>query len=90
MRLALALIVLALAACRPDVKIDPPPTVVHVPIDRFVKLDPGLTRDCHDEKPKAQTYAEAKRLANIRRESIAECNKRWAQVRALQDKAGDK
>lgn len=90
MRIALALTVLALAACRQDVKIDPPPELVRVTVEKIVPLDKKLTRDCHDEAPKEQSYGEAKRLANVRKASIAECNKRWAQVRALQDKAGGK
>lgn len=90
MRYAIALIVLLLAACRPDVKIDPPPKIVRVTVEVPVSLCPEggadceLLRDCYDEPAKTQTYGEAKRLANLRKDSIAECNKRWADVRKQQ------
>lgn len=91
MRYAIALIVLLLAACRPDVQPPAPPEIVRVTVEVPQALCPGggsdcdLLRDCYDEDAKAQTYAEAKRLANLRRASIREdCNKRWAKVRAAQ------
>lgn len=84
-----------LAGCRSDaIKIHAPPEVVKVTVKELVSLCPeggsdcALLRDCYNEKPREQSYAEAKRLANLRDASIEEdCNLRWAKVRALQPKA---
>ena len=85
MRLALALIAVSLAGCKSDlVRVDPTPTLVHLPVFKYQPLPKDLIVDCYDEKPREQTYAEAKRLANLRYESIAECNARLAKIRALQ------
>lgn len=89
--------VLLLAACQSDELIVPekPPEIVRVAVKEPVSLCPDggakcdLLRDCYDEKAKEQTYGEAKRLANLRTESIAECNARWAKVRALQPEKGE-
>ena len=99
MRLAVALIACLLATawggCGRDnpLVIDKPPEIVRVTVKVPVSLCPeggadcDLVRDCYDEDAKSQTYAEAKRLANLRRASIRDdCNKRWAKVRALQPK----
>lgn len=88
MRLAAALTVLMLAACvpKPELIVPDAPEIVRVAVDRYVALPAELTADCYDEGAKEQTYGEAKRLANLRRESLAECNARWAKVRALQPK----
>lgn len=99
MRLALALIACLLATvlggCGRDnpLVIEKPPEIVRVTVKVPVSLCPeggadcDLLRDCYDEDAKSQTYAEAKRLANLRRASIRDdCNKRWAKVRALQPK----
>lgn len=97
MRLTLALSALLLAGCRSEELVVPekPPEIVRVSVEVPVALCPGggdkceLLRDCYDEKAKEQTYGEAKRLANLRTESIAECNARWAKVRALQPEKGE-
>lgn len=89
MRIAFALGALALAACGPKPELivpESPPEIVRVAVDRYVPLPAELTGDCYDEPAKEQVYSEAKRLANLRRESLAECNARWAKVRALQPK----
>lgn len=96
MRIATALTCLLLAACGHEtIKIDPMPEIVYVPVDRYVSLcvddkgkpDPKckLLAACYDEAPREQSFNEAKRLANLRKESIAECNGRWGRVRKLQE-----
>lgn len=98
MRLTVALAALLLAGCRSDELIVPekPPEIVRVAVKEPVSLCPGggdkceLLRDCYNETAKEQTYGEAKRLANLRAESIAECNARWAKVRSLQPEGGGK
>lgn len=95
-RAAAVIAALLLAACGQDELIVPekPPEIVRVTVEVPVSLcakggtDCDLLRDCHDEAAKEQTYGEAKRLANLRTESIAECNQRWRKVRALQPKGG--
>lgn len=87
MRFSVALILslVILAGCTKEiVRVRPPPKVVEVTVEKFAALPKELTADCYDEQPKEQTYTEAKRLANLRTESIAECNARWAKVRKLQ------
>lgn len=85
MRIAAVLILLALAGCNRDVlRPDPPPKLVYVPVEKLVPLAPELTADCLNEPAKAQTYAEAKRLANLRDASLKECNKRLFRIRSLQ------
>lgn len=82
-----ALLVVILSGCNRDlVKIDPPPKIVRVPVEIYAALPADLTNDCYNEPAKEQTYAEAKRLANLRDASIAECNKRLARIRELQSK----
>lgn len=97
MRLAVAVaLVLLLAACgaKPEVVVPDAPKIVRVEVKVPVSMCPeggsacDLLRDCYNEPAKFQTYNEAKRVANLRAESIAECNKRWAKVRALQPLAG--
>lgn len=92
--LILALALTGWGPCsRELIKVDPPPKIVEVAVKTPVSLCPeggaecALLRDCYNEKPKEQSYAEAKRLANLRDASIEDdCNKRWAKVRALQPK----
>lgn len=95
MRLLAALTVVLLAGCARDViKVYEPPKIVKVPVKELVSLCPeggsdcALLRDCYNEEPREQSYAEAKRLANLRDASIEDdCNKRWEKVRAMQPKA---
>lgn len=95
MRILLGLLLPLLASCQHRELIVPekPPEIVRVTVEVPVSLCPGggsdcdLLRDCYNEAAKEQTYGEAKRLANLRTESIAECNARWAKVRALQPEA---
>ena len=95
MRFTIALILpLLLAGCPKEaLRPDPPPKVVYVEVKVPVSLCPEggadceLLADCYDEPAKEQTYGEAKRLANLRKESLAECSARWAKVRKLQPKS---
>jgi hypothetical protein len=68
------------ATCQPR-----PPKVetVYVTVEKMVDVPEELTRDCYDEQPKEQTYSEAKRLANLRHESLTECTGRMAEIREL-------
>jgi len=97
MRLAAALgLVTLLAGCQKElIRIDPQPKIVRVEAKVPVSLCPeggsdcDLLRNCYNESPREQSYAEAKRLANLRDASIEDdCNKRWAKVRAMQPAKG--
>lgn len=91
MRLAAALILLAsafaLTGCHENVKPDPMPKTVYVEVVKFVRLGAELTAPCYDEPPLEQTDQEAKRLANLRHDSLTECSSRMARIRAVEDKA---
>lgn len=81
----LGLILLAaLMGCQ-NSKDDPPPVprVVEVTVTKYVDVPKELTADCQDDKPKAQTYSEAKRLALVRGEYLGECTQRMRKIRAL-------
>lgn len=85
MRLALAVIASAmlLTACgKQNLRIDPP-KIVQVEVTKFVPVPAELTEPCTLYAPAEQTYAEAKRLALVRLESLKECNGRLARIRAL-------
>ncbi len=84
---------LSLTGCpgnKDRIKIDPPPKIVRVTVDKPVSLCPkggsdcDLLRNCYNEPAKEQSYGEALRLANLRNASLVECDKRWAKVRSLQ------
>lgn len=84
MRYSIALIVLALAGCQNAKPTPPPiPTVVEVTVTKYVPVPVELTADCQDDTPKAQVYAEAKRLAIIRHEYLTECTQRMRKIRSL-------
>lgn len=81
-RLLIPLVVLALAACatRP-----PKVEVVEVPgPTRYVAVAPALTAECPIEAPTTNTPMEAVRVANARKQSLQECNRRMRAIRALQ------
>jgi hypothetical protein len=59
------------------------PQVVHVPVPVVVEVPPALTEDCHDEPARNKSTGEAVRLANLRRESLAECTDRMRRIRQL-------
>lgn len=62
-----------------------PPRVetVTVTVEKTVPVPAKLTADCYDEPAQRQDDHEAKRLANLRRASLAECTKRMREIRAL-------
>lgn len=62
-----------------------PPQIVRVPVTKYVPLPAELTAPCDDVEPREQTYGEALRLANARKEIIAKCNRDKARIRALQE-----
>lgn len=77
-------LVLALAGCQNAKPTPPPiPTVVEVVVTKFVSVPDELAADCQNSKPKAQTYAEAKRLALVRGEYLDECTQRMRKIRGL-------
>ncbi len=84
---------LAVTACQPEFRPEPPPKIVEVAVDKLVSLCPeggdkcALLANCYDETAKEQTNGEAKRLANLRRASIEECNVRMERIRSLQPRA---
>lgn len=91
MRLAVALIVaMLLVGCNRTLRPDPPPKIIRVESKTPVSLCPeggdecALLRDCYNEPAKEQSYAEAKRLANLRDASLKECSERWTKVRSMQ------
>lgn len=87
MRYAIALIVLAQTGCSTTPPMPVLPEIVKVPVREYVAIPAELTKDCQQFTAQEQSYDEAKRLALVRAESIDECNRRWAKVRALQPKA---
>lgn len=85
MRHAFAMIAcLLLAACgAQQVKIDPPPRIVKVPVDRIVPAPTALTARMDPGAPQAQDYQEAKRLALLRLQVIMAGNCRFLRIVAL-------
>lgn len=77
-----ALALLASACTRENLKVAPP-KVVQVEVVKFVPVPEALTEPCPVYAPAEQTYAEAKRLALVRLESLKDCNARMARIRAL-------
>ncbi len=73
---------LATACSRQNLKVDPP-KIVQVEVTKFVPVPDELTEPCTVYAPAEQTYAEAKRLALLRLESLRDCNARLARIRAL-------
>lgn len=78
----IAVALLATACTRQNLKVDPP-KIVQVEVTKFVPVPAALTEPCTVYAPAEQTYAEAKRLALLRLESLQECNGRLARIRAL-------
>lgn len=83
MRLALALIAVLTCSAATCQRRPPNPEIVYVTVEKTVTVDERLTRDCHNEPAKEQTYLEAKRLANLRGASLDECTGRMREIRAL-------
>lgn len=86
MRFAIAVILaLLLTACPGQVRPTLPamPTLVRVPVTTYVPVPAELTEPCPVYEAKEQTYQEAKDLALKRRESLIQCNKDKARIRAL-------
>lgn len=78
-------VVLTLAACKttPEAQETVIPKVVTQTVTRIVPVPEALTTPCVEHAPQEQTYAEAKRLALVRLESIRECNTRLERIRRL-------
>jgi len=79
--IAMALLVVACGKA-PNLRVDPP-KVVQVEVTRYVPVPDALTEPCTVYAPAEQTYAEAKRLALLRLESLIQCNKDKAKIREL-------
>lgn len=82
MRAMLATVAL-LSGCQTTPKLPEQPKIVQVEVVKYVPVPEELTRPCQIGEAQAQTYAEAKRLALVRREYLIECNKDKARIRAL-------
>lgn len=82
MRTAAVVLMLALAGCKtaPTVQV---PEVVRVTVREYVPVPDELTRPCPIEQPKAQTYGEAIRLANVRKAALVACNGQLDAIRSL-------
>lgn len=78
----IAIALLASACTRENLKVEPP-KIVQVEVTKYVPVPAELTEPCTVYAPAEQTYAEAKRLALLRLESLQECNGRLARIRAL-------
>ena len=78
----IAIALLASACTRENLKVEPP-KIVQVEVTKYVPVPAALTEPCAVYAPAEQTYAEAKRLALLRLESLQECNGRLARIRAL-------
>lgn len=83
MRHALTLTLLALAGCKTTEPLPKLPEIVKVTVTEYVAVPAELAKPCTEYAAKEQSYGEAKRLALLRLESIEECNKRMARIRAL-------
>jgi hypothetical protein len=81
--LMLLLVVTALLAGCPGNVRDTPPKIVHVQVDHYVAVPAELTQPCPVFEAQEQTYAEAKRLALLRRQSLEACNADKSKIRAL-------
>lgn len=83
MRSSIALTLpLLLAACPGTVR-PTLPEVVRIPVEVMVGVPDELTEPCLTFEAREQTYAEAKRLALLRLESLEACNRDKARIRAL-------
>jgi hypothetical protein len=80
-RILAAAALLALAGCKTIPKVE----VVEVPgPTRYVSVDAALTAECPIEEPTSTAPMEAVRVANARKESLQDCNRRMRAIRALQ------
>ena len=79
--LILLFILLALAGCQSCPVA--PPKVVHVTVEKIVKVPAELSVDCDPVPKRENSLGEAVRLANSRGASLAECNARMARIRSL-------
>ncbi len=80
----IALLAGLLAGCAAQaVKIPPAPTIVRVPVDRYVPVPAELTARMDPRRPAAQDYQEAKALALRRLEVIMAGNCRFLRIASL-------
>lgn len=76
---------LFLASCQErTTKPQPLPKVVYVEVDKYVPLDPELTKDCPIAEPKSLSVGAAVEVARARKESLQSCNADKAAIRAAQ------
>lgn len=59
------------------------PETVTVVVEKYITVPEDLTAPCEVYEPRENTYAEAKRLALLRRESIEQCNRDKEKIRSL-------
>lgn len=84
--LALTALLALAAGCTHNPPMPEPPKVVRVTVKEMVAVPAELTQPCDEIAKKGNTYGEAIRLANARKASIQECNKRMAEIRELGNK----
>lgn len=85
---AIVAVALLLTGCQTACPLPELPKVVKVPVVHYVAVPEELTRPCPTDKANEQTYAEAKRLAMVRRQIIIDCDHAdKAKIRALGEAA---
>jgi hypothetical protein len=80
-RLWLLTCLVALSACAAHPVV---PTVVKVPVVRYVPVPAGLTTPCEIVEPTDRTVGEAVRVARARRASLEQCNNQLDGIRSIQ------
>lgn len=85
--LTIAVLMLALSACRPDVADDPPPApeVVKVPVTKYVPVPEKLTKPCPVTRAKTRTVEAVVSAYNANVTSLETCNAQIDGVRNLGD-----
>lgn len=53
-------------------------------VTKYVAVPDELTQHCDVHQPRSTTVDEAVRLANVRKDSIDDCNSRMDKIRAIQ------
>lgn len=81
---AAALILLALAGCKsaPEVRPFVAPTIIEVPVTKYVPLPEELTQPCPVPAIKGRTVGDVVEASNARKVALDRCN---AQVKAIRE-----
>jgi len=81
--IALIVAIAALTGCA-TTGTKPAPTIVQVPVTRYVPIPGELTAPCDIAEPQALTVGEAVRVARERKAALQRCNADKAQIQAIQ------